>query len=91
MTDSASFGESGGVSRTAELWSPHPAWLGLWDHGWGGDACVSVSGFSAALQLPAPGPQPSVWVGREQAGAGFPQQSAAAAVPAILSYCSFMF
>lgn len=33
LTLSASFRDSDGESRAAELWSPHSAWLGLWTVG----------------------------------------------------------
>lgn len=82
LTLSASFGESDGVSRATELWFPRSAWLGLWDHGWGeGTAFLHLAPLLACSSLrcvlrDSTWPEVSVQVGREQVGAGFPQQSA---------------
>lgn len=95
LTLPASFRESGGVSRATECWSPHLAWLGLWDHGWGGDAAflclASLLACSSLRQVlsDSTGPELSVQAGREQMGAGFPQHSACSFSQLLLLWLPF--
>ena len=80
LTLSASFRESDGASRARELWSPCSVWLGLRDHGWGGGTAflrlaslLSCSSLRGVLS-DSTWPELSAQAGREQAGAGLPQQ-----------------
>lgn len=69
LTLSASFGESVGVSRATELWSPHSGSFCVWLPRWPCSSCVG-SWVTARV------PSSLCRQGREQVGAGLPQQSA---------------